>query len=91
MPQQVTIGQPPGSAGADNRDSVAVPVLAVGIDDTLLTGMADAGVTLFFYVVPGGNQEQPTASSVNLGKLVENTGNRVVPIPAEVDLSGYLR
>ncbi len=47
-----------------------------------------SGVTLFLYVVPGANQEEPGAGSVNLGRLVENTGNRVVPIPAGTDLSG---
>lgn len=47
-----------------------------------------SGITLFLYVVPGANQEEPEAGSVNLGRLAENTGNRVVPIPAGTDLSG---
>ncbi len=47
-----------------------------------------SGVTLFLYVVPGAHQEEPGANAVNLGRLAENTGNRVVPIPVGTDLSG---
>ncbi len=47
-----------------------------------------SGVTLFLYVVPGIDQEEPGANGVNLGRLAENTGNRVVPIPQGTDLSG---
>jgi hypothetical protein len=47
-----------------------------------------SGVTLFLYVVPGANQQEPGVDGVNLGRLVENTGNRVVPIPEGTDLTG---
>ena len=47
-----------------------------------------SGVTLFLYVVPDANQQEPGADGVNLGRLVENTGNRVVPIPEGTDLTG---
>ena len=47
-----------------------------------------SGVTLFLYVVPGANQQEPGVGGVNLGRLVENTGNRVVPIPEGIDLTG---
>lgn len=47
-----------------------------------------SGITLYLYVVPGANQQRPGTDSVNLGKLTENTGDRVVRIPAGTDLSG---
>ncbi len=47
-----------------------------------------SGVTLFLYVVPGANRQEPGANGVNLDRLAENTGNRVVPIPEGIDVSG---
>lgn len=86
---KVTSGQLTGLAG--HRGSGAASIVrtldgfhAVQLEDYDVS----SGVTLFLYVVPGANQEEPGANSINLGRLVENTGNRVVPIPEGTDLSG---
>ncbi len=86
---KVTSGQLKGLAG--HRGSGAASIVRAP-DGSHVVQLEDydvsSGVTLFLYVVPGANQEEPAAGSVNLGRLVENTGNRVVPIPAGTDLSG---
>lgn len=85
----VTSGQLEGLAGHRGSGAASI-VRAPGGSHVVQLEDYDvsSGVTLFLYVVPGANQEEPGANSVNLGRLVENTGNRVVPIPAGTDLSG---
>ncbi|MGH3965106.1 MAG: DM13 domain-containing protein [Pseudonocardiaceae bacterium] len=85
----VTSGQLEGLAGHRGSGAASI-VRAPGGSHVVQLEDYDvsSGVTLFLYVVPGANQEEPGANSVNLGRLAENTGNRVVPIPAGTDLSG---
>ncbi|MGH3787164.1 MAG: DM13 domain-containing protein [Pseudonocardiaceae bacterium] len=86
---RVSSGQLKGLAGHRGSGSASIVRAPDGSRVVQLEDYdVSSGVTLFLYVVPGVNREQPTANSVNLGKLVENTGNRVVPISEEVDLSG---
>lgn len=86
---KVTSGQFTGLAG--HRGSGAASIVRTP-DGSHVVQLEDydvsSGITLFLYVVPGANQEVPGANGINLGKLAENTGNRVVPIPAGTDLSG---
>ncbi len=85
----VASGQLSGLAG--HRGSGAASIVRAP-DGSHVVQLEDydvsSGVTLFLYLVPGANREEPGANSVNLGRLVENTGNRVVPIPAAADLFG---
>jgi Electron transfer DM13 len=86
---KVTSGQLKGLAG--HRGSGTASVVR-SLDGYHVVQLQDydvsSGVTLFLYLVPGANQEEPGANSINLGRLVENTGNRVVKIPKGTNLSG---
>lgn len=85
----VSSGQLTGLAG--HRGSGAASIVRTP-DGSHVVQLEDydvsSGVTLFLYVVRGANQQEPGADSVNLGRLAENTGNRVVPIPERADLTG---
>ena len=86
---KVSSGQFKGLAG--HRGSGSASIVRKP-DKSLVVQLEDydvsSGVTLYLYVVPGANQEEPGPDSINLGKLVQNTGNRVVEIRGETDLSG---
>jgi hypothetical protein len=85
---RLTSGQLKGLAGHRGSGSASI----VRKDGSYFVQLEDydvsSGVTLYLYVVPGANQEEPGANGVNLKRLDENTGNRVVKIPAGTDLSG---
>lgn len=86
---RVTSGRLKGLAGHRGSGAASIVRIPNGSHVVQLEGYdVSSGITLFLYVVPGAKQERPTAGSVNLGRLVENTGNRVVPIPDGTDLSG---
>ncbi len=86
---KVASGQLKGLAG--HRGSGAASIVRAP-DGSHVVQLEDydvsSRVTLFLYLVPGTDQEEPGANGVNLGRLAENTGNRVVPIPKGTDLSG---
>lgn len=88
-PVRVSSGQLKGLAG--HRGSGTASIVRVS-DGSYVVQLEDydvsSGVTLFLYVVPGANREEPRADAINLGKLAENTGNRVVRLPAGTELTG---
>ncbi|MGH3873010.1 MAG: DM13 domain-containing protein [Pseudonocardiaceae bacterium] len=89
QPVRVSAGQLTGLAGHRGSGAASIVRTPDGSHVVQLEGYnVSSGITLVLYLVPGTNQEEPGADGINLGKLAENTGNRVVPIPAGTDLSG---
>lgn len=74
-PVKVTSGQLTGLAGHRGSGAASIVRTPNGSHVVQLEDYdVSSGVTLFLYLVPGANQEEPGAGSVNLGKLVENIG-----------------
>ncbi|MGH3785939.1 MAG: hypothetical protein ACRDRG_05170 [Pseudonocardiaceae bacterium] len=79
---RVTSGRLKGLAGHRGSGTASIVRTSNGSHVVQLEDYdVSSGITLFLYVVPGANQERPRAGGVNLGRLAENTGNRVVSIP----------